>query len=63
MLDDSKVKRIVAKDSKGNVLLSIPVTWGADGTAALVFFSTLACSVRGYSWNRIEMYSRSGKDY
>jgi hypothetical protein len=28
---DAKVKRIVIKDEKGKVLLSIPVTWGAAG--------------------------------
>ena len=28
---DAKVKRIVVKDEKGKVLLSIPVTWGAAG--------------------------------
>lgn len=39
ILEDSKVKRIVVKDNKGNVLLSIPVTWGAAGAAALVFLA------------------------
>jgi len=29
ILQDAKVKRIVVKDQKGKVLLSIPVTWGA----------------------------------
>jgi hypothetical protein len=28
---DANVKRIVVKDEKGKVLLSIPVTWGAAG--------------------------------
>lgn len=36
ILKDTKVKRIVVKDNKGNILLSIPVTWGAAGAAALV---------------------------
>ena len=39
ILDDSKVKRIVIKDNEGKVLLSIPVTWGAAGAAALVFLA------------------------
>ena len=39
ILEDSKVKRIVVKNNKGNVLLSIPVTWGAAGAAALVFLA------------------------
>ena len=33
ILRDAKVKRIVIKDEKGNLLLSIPVTWGAAGAA------------------------------
>jgi hypothetical protein len=36
---DAKVKRIVIKDDKGEVLLSIPVTWGAAGAAALLFLA------------------------
>ena len=39
ILEDSKVKRIVVKDNKGKVLLSIPVTWGAAGATALVFLA------------------------
>lgn len=31
---DANVKRIVIKDDKGKVLLSIPVTWGAAGVVA-----------------------------
>ncbi len=31
ILKDAKVKRIIIKDEKGKVLLSIPVTWGAAG--------------------------------
>jgi Domain of unknown function (DUF4342) len=34
--NDAKVKRIVIKDDKGKVLLSIPVTWGAASAAALM---------------------------
>ena len=33
ILRDAKVKRVVIKDEKGNLLLSIPVTWGAAGAA------------------------------
>lgn len=36
IMKDAKVKRIVIKDEKGKVLISIPVTWGAAGAAALV---------------------------
>ncbi len=36
ILNDAKVKRIVVKDDKEKVLLSIPVTWGAAGAATLV---------------------------
>jgi hypothetical protein len=36
ILKDAQVKRIVIKDDKGKVLLSIPVTWGAASAAALV---------------------------
>lgn len=35
-MKDVKVKRIIIKDDKGKVLLSIPVTWGAAGAAAMV---------------------------
>lgn len=31
IIRDANVKRIVVKDEKGKVLLSIPVTWGAAG--------------------------------
>ena len=31
ILQDARVKRIVVKDDKGRVLLSIPVTWGTAG--------------------------------
>lgn len=36
IMKDVKVKRIIIKDDKGKVLLSIPVTWGAAGAAAMV---------------------------
>lgn len=36
ILQDAKVKRIVVKDQKGKVLLSIPVTWGAAGAVAMI---------------------------
>jgi hypothetical protein len=36
ILNDVRVKRVVIKDHKGKLLLSIPVTWGAAGAAALV---------------------------
>jgi CBS domain-containing protein len=39
ILKDAKVKRIVIKDDKGRVLLSIPVPWGAAGAAAIVFLA------------------------
>jgi hypothetical protein len=35
ILNDAKVKRVVIKDDKGKVLLSIPVTWGAQTPFAL----------------------------
>jgi hypothetical protein len=31
ILNDAKVKRIIIKDEKGKIVLSIPVTWGAAG--------------------------------
>lgn len=39
ILKDAKVKRIVVKDDKGKVLLSIPVTWGAAGAATIMFLA------------------------
>jgi Domain of unknown function (DUF4342) len=36
VLNDAKVKRVVIKDDKGKVLLSIPVTWGAASAATLI---------------------------
>ena len=31
---DANVKRVIVKDDKGKVLLSIPMTWGAAGAVA-----------------------------
>ena len=31
VINDARVKRIIIKDDKGKVLLSIPVTWSAAG--------------------------------
>lgn len=39
IINDAKVKRIVIKDEKGKVLLSIPITWGAAGAMATVFLA------------------------
>ena len=36
ILGDAKVKRIIIKDEKGKLLLSIPVTWGAAGAVAMI---------------------------
>lgn len=36
VINDTKVKKIVIKDDKGKLLLSIPVTWGAAGTVAVL---------------------------
>ncbi len=36
---DADVKRVVVKDEKGKVLLSIPVTWGAAGAVATIALS------------------------
>jgi hypothetical protein len=33
---DANVKRILVKDEKGKLLLSIPVTWGAAGAVAMI---------------------------
>lgn len=33
---DVRVKKVVIKDGDGKVLLSMPVTWGAAGTLAIV---------------------------
>ncbi len=34
MIKDVTVRRIIIKDEKGKILLSIPITWGAAGTVA-----------------------------
>lgn len=39
VINDAKVKRILVKDDKGKLLLSIPVTWGAAGTVAVLAFA------------------------
>jgi len=39
ILKDANVKRIVVKDDKGKVLLSIPVTWGAAGAVVTLAFA------------------------
>ncbi|MDW0254064.1 MAG: DUF4342 domain-containing protein [Nitrososphaeraceae archaeon] len=36
IIQDARVKRIVIKDEKGNLLLSIPVTWGTAGAVAVL---------------------------
>ncbi|MEW6604766.1 MAG: DUF4342 domain-containing protein [Thermoproteota archaeon] len=39
IIRDANVKRIVVKDEKGKVLLSIPVTWGAAGAVVTLAFA------------------------
>lgn len=39
IVNDVKVKRIIVKDEKGKILLSIPITWGAAGAMATVFLA------------------------
>jgi len=36
IVQDANVKKIIIKDQKGKVLLTIPVTWGAAGVIATV---------------------------
>jgi len=36
IVQDARVKRIIIKDEKGKVLLSIPVTWGTAGAVAMI---------------------------
>lgn len=36
MMHDVTVKRIIVKDDRGKILLSIPVTWGAAGVITTV---------------------------
>lgn len=38
-MKDAKVKRIVVKDDKGKVLLSVPVSWGAAGAYGQIVIS------------------------
>jgi len=36
IVQDANVKKLIIKDQKGKVLLTIPVTWGAAGVIATV---------------------------
>lgn len=36
MMHDVSIKRIIVKDDKGKILLSIPITWGAAGAVTTV---------------------------
>lgn len=36
MVRDANVRKIIVKDDKGEVLISIPVTWGTAGVVATV---------------------------
>jgi|SRR5215510_4777217 hypothetical protein len=36
IIHDARVRRIVVKDEKGRILLSIPVTWSAAGAVAMI---------------------------
>ena len=36
IISDANVKRILVKDDRGKLLLSIPITWGAAGTVAVL---------------------------
>lgn len=36
IISDASVKRILVKDDRGKLLLSIPITWGAAGTVAVL---------------------------
>ena len=36
IIRDARVKRIIVKDEKGKLLLSIPVTWGTAGAVAMI---------------------------
>jgi hypothetical protein len=36
IVQDARVKRIIIKDEKGKLLLSIPVTWGTVGAVAMI---------------------------
>jgi len=39
------VKRVVIKDEKGKVLISMPVTWGATGAVATVALAPLLAAL------------------
>lgn len=39
IIRDANVKRIIVKDEKGKVLLSIPATWGAAGAVVTLAFA------------------------
>ena len=36
IIQDARVKRVVVKDDRGKMLVSIPVTWGTAGVVATV---------------------------
>lgn len=39
IVKDASVKKVIIKDEKGKVLISIPVTWGAAGAVATIAFA------------------------
>ncbi|MBM3897074.1 MAG: DUF4342 domain-containing protein [Thaumarchaeota archaeon] len=45
ILKDASVKRLVIKDDKGKVLISMPVTWGAAGAVATVALAPLLAAI------------------
>ena len=45
ILKDARVKRVVIKDEKGKVLISMPVTWGATGAVATVALAPLLAAL------------------
>ncbi len=55
ILNDANVKRIVVKDDKGKVLLSIPVTCGRCNNGGI---STMAGCARSYRRNSHPVYYR-----
>jgi len=36
IIQDTRVKRVIVKDDRGKMLVSIPVTWGTAGVVATV---------------------------
>ncbi len=36
IINDAKVKKLVIKDDKDRILISIPITWGTAGAAATI---------------------------